>query len=105
MTSVQVSRLALDTHRGGIAVLDADGNVTAFIDKLGQRWSKIYDRLDRVVAESDPLVNTKRISYDPAGRIKQISEASRTRRRDGERTGRGVMVHSWEGGRPLAPAV
>src|SRR2546423_437421 len=28
MTSVQVSRLALDTHRGGIAVLDADGNVT-----------------------------------------------------------------------------
>jgi len=28
MTSVQVSRLALDTHRGGIAVLDADGTVT-----------------------------------------------------------------------------
>src|SRR6266550_4306734 len=28
MTSVQVSRLALDTHRGSIAVLDANGNVT-----------------------------------------------------------------------------
>src|SRR2546423_15266010 len=28
VTSVQVSRLALDTHRSGIAVLDADGNVT-----------------------------------------------------------------------------
>ena len=48
---------------------DESGNQTAVVNKLGQRWEKSYDALNRVFAERDPLGSVRRTAYDAAGRV------------------------------------
>jgi RHS repeat-associated protein len=48
---------------------DANGNQTAMIDKVGKRWEKTFDALNRVIAERDPEGNVRRTSFDAAGRV------------------------------------
>lgn len=52
---------------------DDNDNRTKVIDELGREWLTRYDRLNRVIAETDPKGNTKLTSYDRAGRIKEIT--------------------------------
>ena len=48
---------------------DANGNPTATMDKVGKRWEKTYDALNRVIAERDPEGDVRRTSFDAAGRV------------------------------------
>ncbi len=53
---------------------DANGNQTATLDKLGQRWKKEFDLLNRVTAEEDPLGDRKTTAFDAAGRVLTITD-------------------------------
>ncbi len=61
--------MALETPRGSIThyEYDADGNRTAIIDPVTNRYEFAYDAMNRLVEETDPLGRMRVHSYDLAG--------------------------------------
>ncbi|NCC34099.1 MAG: RHS repeat protein, partial [Chloroflexia bacterium] len=53
---------------------DTAGNLIAFTDALGQRYTMTYDANGQPLSISDPLGNTTRFSYDSRGQISSVRD-------------------------------
>lgn len=59
---------------------DPDGNRTAVVDPLGNRWTFAYDASSRLVTETDPRGKSRIHSYDSAGnRTRTVDRNGRRR--------------------------
>lgn len=53
---------------------DANGNITAVTDALGNRHTMAYDALDRLTTQTDALGRSRTFAYNAIGRVTEITD-------------------------------